>query len=197
MPVHTLPTTTGKPLSFIVCDKRSDINRVPVPAGRLIQWQCNADLICGFVASSLGMRGPQKRANIADRWEIGMVFGDKHSQMLCLDTSGTLTLIVGNSKVPLAEFIELHDGRYSIDAMPIRQLADATTTSDNRYTPSTVRIEARKLKTKTMYESWRKEYRAWRRIRPGMSDVWYSRQIAKMDIAQNKAAETIRKKMKS
>ena len=31
MPVNTLLTTTRKPAPFIVCDKRSDINRVPVP----------------------------------------------------------------------------------------------------------------------------------------------------------------------
>ena len=31
MPVYTLPATTGKHSSFIVCDKRSDVNRVPVP----------------------------------------------------------------------------------------------------------------------------------------------------------------------
>jgi hypothetical protein len=37
MPVHTLPASTGTQASFILCDRRSDINRVPVPAERLIQ----------------------------------------------------------------------------------------------------------------------------------------------------------------
>jgi hypothetical protein len=31
---------------------------------------------------------------------------------------------------------------------------------------------------------------------PGKSGVWYSRQIARMDIAHDRAAETIRKNMK-
>ena len=173
MPVHTLPATTGKPSSFIVCDKRSDINRVPVPPGRLIQWQCNADLVSGFVASSLGLRSPGRNTDSAGRREIGIVCGDKRSQMLCLEASGTLTLVVGNSKVPLAEFIEFHKGAYTLDAAPIRRLADSATTADDRYTPSNARREARKLDTQAMYESWRKEYRALRRKRPGMSDVWY------------------------
>lgn len=98
--------------------------------------------------------------------------------------------------VPLAEFIEVLDGAYSLDTAQIRRLVDASTTADNRYTPSNIMLETRKLNTQAMYESWRKEYRALRRRRPGMSDVWYSLQIAKMDVARGRDSETIRKQMK-
>jgi hypothetical protein len=196
MPVHTLSVTRSKPSSFIVCDKRSDINRVPVHPEQLIQWQCNADLVSGFVASSLGLHSPKRQTDSADRWEIGIVCGEKRSQMLCLEASGTLTLVIGSSKVPLAEFIEFHKGAYSLDAAQIRRLADSATTADDRYTPSNARREARKLDTKAMYESWRREYRALRKRRFGMSDVWYSQQIAKADVAQGRDADTIRKHMK-
>lgn len=127
---------------------------------------------------------------------MGIVRGDKRSQVLCLDVSGTLTLVVGNSRVPLAEVVEFRKGAYTLDASAIRRLADSTTTADDRYTPSNARREARKLDTQAMYESWRKENRALRKKRPGMSDVWYARQIAKMDIAKGRAAETIRRRMK-
>ena len=56
MPVHTLLRASGTAASFIVCDKRSDINRVPVSATRLRQWRCDADAVCGFIAASLGLR---------------------------------------------------------------------------------------------------------------------------------------------
>jgi len=196
MSVHTRPATTGKPSSFIVCDKRSDINRVPVPPGRIVQWQSNVDLVCRFVASSLGLRGSQKKTDSAARREIGIVCGDKRSQMLCLETSDTLTLVVGNSKLPLAEVIEFQEGTYSLDAAPIRRLADSATTADDRYTPSNAKREARKLDTQARYERWRKEYRALRKERPGMSGSWYAQRIAKMEIAQHRDAETIRKRMK-
>jgi hypothetical protein len=196
MPVHVMPARPGVQASFILCDKRRDINRVPVPAARLKQWQCNANLVSLFVASSLGLRQSVRQKDSVDQWEIGIISGDKRSQMLCLETSGTLTLVVGSSKVPLAEFIEFHEGLYSLDAAQVRRLADSATTADDRYTPSKARIEVRKLDTQAMYDSWRKEYRALRRKRPGMSDVWYSQRIAKMDIAQGRDAETIRKRMK-
>ena len=35
MPVHTVSAGTGEAASFIVCDKRNDINRVAVSARRL------------------------------------------------------------------------------------------------------------------------------------------------------------------
>lgn len=196
MPVNTLPATTGKSSSFVVCDKRSDINRVPVPPSRLIQWRCSADLVSGFVATSLGLRGSDRKTDSDGRREVGIVCGDKRSQMLCLEASGTLILVIGNNRVPLAELIKFQKGAYGIDAAPIRRLADSATTADDRYTPSNARREARKLGTQAMYGQWQKEYRALQRRRPGMSDVSCAQQIAKMDIAQGRDAETIRKRMK-
>jgi hypothetical protein len=168
---------------------------VPVPAERLIQWQCSAYSVSGFVVSSLGLRQPVGQKDSDGRWKIGTVFGDKRSQMLCFEASSTLTLVVGNSKVPLAEFIEFHDSAYSLDAAPIQRLADSASTADDRYTPSNTGSEARKIDTQAMYESWRKEYHALRKKRPDISNLWHSQQIAKMDIARNKAAETIRQRI--
>lgn len=39
MPVYTPPAGTRPAVSFVVCDKRDDINRVTVPAERLRQWR--------------------------------------------------------------------------------------------------------------------------------------------------------------
>ena len=78
---------------------------------------------------------------------------------------------------------------------PIRQLVDTATTGDSRYSPSNARRETRKLDTKALHESWRKEYRAFKKRHPGMSEVWYSQQIAKKDVAKGRSAETIRKHM--
>lgn len=195
MPVDTRSVSAGRPSSFIVCDKRNDTNRVPVSSGRLTQWQCNADLVSRFVASSLGLRVTGRHTDNAGQREIGIVRGDKRNQMLCLDTSGTLTLVIGNSQVPLAEVIGFHKGTYTLDTAAIRRLADFATTADERYTPSIDRRAARKLATQVMYETWRKAYCRLQSDRPRMSKVWYSQQIAKMDIAKNRSSETIRKRM--
>jgi len=196
MPVNILQAATGTPESFVVCDKRYDINRVVIPSQRLTQWQCSADLVCEFIAARLGLRRSVGQTCGVNRWEIGIAFGDRRSQMLCLEANGPLSLLAGNNSVPLAEVIEYHDGAYSLDGPKILQLVDAATTADPRYTPSNIRREARKQDTQTMYESWRKEYHKLQKRRPNMSDVWYSQKIARMDIAKGRNAETIRKKLK-
>jgi hypothetical protein len=196
MPVHTVRSEKNNTASFIVCDKRSDINRVPVSSRRMIQWQCNTDLVCGFIAAILGLRRSDRQTANADLWEIGMATGNKRIQMLCLQANGELALVAGNSRIPLVEFIGFTDGAYVLDVTQIRRMADSSTTADDRYTPNNSRREDRKLKTQVMYENWQKTYRALKKRSPGMSDVWYSLQIAKMDIAQSCSAETIRKKMK-
>ena len=47
---------TGPTAPWVVCDKRSDINRVPVSADRLAQWRTSADTLGRFVADGLSLR---------------------------------------------------------------------------------------------------------------------------------------------
>jgi hypothetical protein len=196
MPVHTSPAGPHGQASFIVCDKRDDINRVSVSADRLMQWRCDADAVCGFIAASLGVRRSDQHPADAGLLNIGMASGDKRSQMLCLQHSGDLALVAANNAVPLAELVGYRGGEYSVDGQMIRQLVDSATTADPRYTPSNARRETRKLDTQAMHEAWRKAYRDLKRKRPNMTDVWYSQQIAKQGIAASRSAETIRKHMK-
>ena len=196
MPVHTLQAITGVSASFVVCDKRSDINRVPVTADKLLQWRCTIDYISRFIATCLELRANDNQKAGTDLLELGIVSGDKRRQMLCLQTTDELTLVVGNDKIPLPQLIEYHDGAFSLDITIIRQMVDAATTADERHTPSVVRREARKLDTTAMYESWKKEYLALKKKHPTQSDAWCSNKIAKMAIAQDRNAETIRKQMK-
>jgi hypothetical protein len=196
MPVHTPPAGVRGQVSFIVCDKRDDINRVAVATERLTQWCCDKDTVCGFAARSLGLRRSEKASVNAQLWEIGIATGKKRTQMLCLKADDGLALIAGNNVAPFSEFVSYRNGKYLLDQAMIRLQVDAATTTDNRYTPTNARREARKLDTQAMYESWRKAYRALRNSRPKMSDVWYSLQIAKLEIAEGRDADTIRKHMK-
>ena len=67
---------------------------------------------------------------------------------------------------------------------------------DKDSTSNTVRRAARKLETGAKYRSWQTEYRRLKRERKGRPDVWYAQQIAKLPIADDCNAETIRKHMK-
>jgi len=131
MPVQTRIHPSRGAVSFIDCDKRSDVSRVTVSLERLEQWRCTTDAVSGFVAASLGLRRSDKRrpAN-ADLLEIGMATGDKRSQMLCLQKDGDLMLVAGGNKVPLVETIAYDKDAYSVDGSMIRLLVDAGTSAD-------------------------------------------------------------------
>jgi hypothetical protein len=196
MQVHTVPAGLGKAALFVVCDKREDINRVPISAERLRQWRCGVEAVGRFVARSLGMRSESQRKARDGLWELGLATGKKRSQMLCLRANGTLELVAGHNAVSLAELARFGAESYSVDGEAIRQLVDTATTGDSRYTPSNARREARKLDTQALHERWRKEYRTLKQRRPEMSDVWYSEQIARMEITPKRRAGTIRKHLK-
>lgn len=195
MPVHIVPAGTGKAASFVVCDKRDDINRVPVSAEHLRQWRCGPEAVSAFVTLSLGLRPGNLRKIGAGLWELGVVEGKKRLQMLCLRALSELELVAGNNAMPLAELMRYEAGSYAVDIARVRRLVDTATTGDGRYVPSNARRETRKLATQALHESWRKEYRTLRQRRPEMSDVWYSQQIAGTEFAKGRSAETIRRNM--
>lgn len=198
MPVHVVSRGDEPPTAYIVCDTRSDVGRVEVSLDRLQQWQCSPEMICAFVAATIGLRQSDKRRPAsADFLEIGIATGNKRSQMLCLQTGGELMLVAGGNALPLADLVAYHPGAYSLDSARVAQLVDAATTADNRYTPSNAKREARKVATQAMYKDWQKAYRALLKKHPNMSETWYAQQIAKLPVAKDRNAGTIKKNMQS
>jgi hypothetical protein len=197
MPVHTVTRANAPATSFVVCDKRSDINRVPIPAARLTLWRCDAQAVCGFFAVCLSLQQTTVQPSKDGLLPIGMARGNKRTQMLCLRVHGHLALVVGTDAMPLADVIGFEDGSFTLDHAVIRQMVDAATTADPRHTPSTAKRDARKIDTQAMYASWQKAYRALLKKSPGKSDVWYSQQIAKADKVHVRDPSTIKKHMKS
>lgn len=195
MPVQTVTRANGSVTSFVVCDKRSDTNRVPVPAARLALWRCDAQAVCGFVATCLSLQQTTVQPSEDSLLPIGMARGNKSTQMLCLRVHGHLGLVAGTNAMPLADVIGYENGSFTLDQAVIRQMVDAATTADPRHTPSTAKRDARKIDTQARYASWQKAYKALRKKRPNESDVWYSQQIAKTAIAQGRDASTIKKNM--
>jgi hypothetical protein len=69
------------------------------------------------------------------------------------------------------------------------------TTNPTKQASSSVKREHNKLQKRERDKSWQKEYKKLKRKHPNLSNTEISRRIAKMPIAQDKSAETIRKIM--
>ena len=195
MPVQTIPAGPREAARFIVCDKRSDINRVALTTAHVDQWKCDGEALARFVVEQLGLRRSRHRADASGTRPLGLAAGDTRHQMLGLRTHGDVTLVVADTAIALADLIDFDRGTYVLDTSAIRHLVDAATTADPRYTPSTTRREAHTLDTQARYARWQKAYRALKQRRPRMSDVWYARQIAKQAVAAGCQADTIRRHM--
>ena len=195
MPVQTIPAGPREAARFIVCDKRSDINRVALTTAHVDHWKCDAEALARFVVEQLGLRRSRHRVDDSETRPLGLAAGDTRHQMLGLRTRGDVTLVVADTAVALADLIDFEHGAYVLDTAAIRHLIDAATTADPRYTPSTTRREAHTLDTQARYARWETAYRALKQRRPQMSDVWYARQIAKQTVAAGCQADTIRRHM--
>ncbi|WP_419600418.1 hypothetical protein [Thiolapillus sp.] len=124
MPVHAIPVSSGEPALFIVCDKRDDIGRVPVPVSRLEQWQTSGASIADLLAGMLGLQRPNMGSSTAGRWEIGMLKGKKNSSQLILVADGTLTLSLANHSIPLTQVLALDAHGLTVDEHVLLRILD-------------------------------------------------------------------------
>ena len=181
---------------FIVCDKREDTHRVPVPADSLAQWEMSADMLGRFVAGGLSLRWKGHKPEGKDVLEIGMAGKGKRRRMLSLRMEGRLRLAAGSTELDLSRVLHFRDGSYQLEASVVQRWLNAAKDEEDPYSASRIRSEARKLDTRKQDKVLQRAYRTLKRQKPGMSDVWYARQIAKSDLGGGLSPDTIRKRMK-
>ena len=196
MPVVSLAASGDDAHFFILCEQRKDTNRVTVPVDHLLQWRFSLELVCGFVAVSLGLQRGRWQRNQAGMLEIGMVTGKKRVQMVCIEIVDRVQVVVGQNKVDLVELLAFGEGVYSLRHEMIQRLVDSSEAADRRYTPSVVRRENRKLETKALHDSWRSEYLRLKKENPEQPDSWIANKIHKLPTNKGYSPETIRKIMK-
>jgi len=124
MRVYTLTDDMRGPASFTVCDKRDDINRVPIPASLLEQWQCSGLAIADLLANLLGLRRPDTGDRSVGRWEVGLFKGKKQSSHLVLVADGGLTLRLAGHSIELADVLTLEGIGFKLDKQTLVRLVD-------------------------------------------------------------------------
>ena len=182
-------------MPWVVCDKRGDINRVPVPADRLAQWRTSAGILGRVVAGGLSIHWRGLESEGGRVLEIGVALAGNRRRMLKLRLEGELALAAGSSALPLSEVLRFGEGGYRMDDTRIRRWLDVAA-EEPPLTATRIRREARKLDTQERHKTLQKAYRTLKREKPGMSGVWYARQIARSGLGGGLRPGTIRKNMK-
>ena len=197
LPVQSVRNHAGEMVSFLLCTLRSDTNRVTVKPSRLRQWRASIERLCDFVATDLSINRSNASQDDDSLYPIGLFHGEERGQLLLLQLDTLLVLVAGDQSLHLSELIVFEGDCYRINRTLISQLVDHVAMRDERHTPSTVRREARKLKTQERNERWRKAYHKIKRENPMQTDSWIANQIARdQKLSEGKSAETIRKQMK-
>jgi hypothetical protein len=115
MPVHVTAAEDRVPAIFVVCDKREDINRVPIPRESVEQWQASGDAVADLLASLLELRRPDRGVGQAGRWNVGLLKGAKHSAHLVLVAGNELVLAVAGHSIALVDVLELAGCDFMVD----------------------------------------------------------------------------------
>ena len=198
-PVKTLTIKLGDPPRyFIACDETNYMGKIAIRIEQLQQWQINDKLLANWLLKKLKLRTIANPPKVIGESVIGSILNDHYHCHIGLSTVAVLSLKVNQLKIPLIDVLFVEDDQLIIDTAAIKSLAKQShSVTPKEYKPSVVKRETRKLETEAMYADWQKAYRELKRKHPKMNDTWISKQIAKIDIAQNRDSETIRKKMKA
>lgn len=185
--------------AFILCEDtemQSHIGRIEAPIEHLKQWQSSTKHLASVIARLLNLDSHSEQ-NTQGKIRLDMMKSSKGRRWVSLQFE-PLALEINQHLIPLNELLYFEGEQLLIDRHRVDDLLErAHLSNDKNYEPSTNKQEARKLKTKAMYQDWKDEYIKRKRAKPNASDSSISKQIAKMDIAQGKDSETIRKNMKN
>lgn len=188
------------PRAFIVCDDadmQNQIGRIQIPLERLQQWQSSVKHIATVIAELLNFKDKINVSPNQSVIKLGMMKSEKGRRWVTFNYSD-LSLEINQSTVPLEEVLYFDDRQLFIDRDYIDDLLNRVPARLNKvYSPSKTRREAKKLETQAMYQDWNDEYLKLKKLHPNKSKTWCSLQIAKMDIAKGKDAETIRRNLKT
>lgn len=114
MPVHVLAPAGAPPRAFVICDKRSDINRVSVPKDRLEQWRASGDAVADLLAHLLELQRGVGGESGVGRWEVGTLRGSRNSSHVVMRADGELKLSVAGHLIAVADVLELKGGGFTV-----------------------------------------------------------------------------------
>jgi hypothetical protein len=112
------------PTAFIVCDKRSDTNRVSIPPDHIERWQASGCSLSKLLAKLLELPVPVTNTSNSCRWEIGVFRGSKHSNHLVLTADSKLVMLATGHQLALDELLTYVNGTFKIDRRKIIRAVD-------------------------------------------------------------------------
>jgi hypothetical protein len=123
MPVHVRSGDPGLD-AFIICEERSDTNRVGIPVACLEQWQASGEGLARALAQWLSIPYAGRPGDESSTLAVGLLRGGRHSSHVQLQTAGKIALLLAGHSVPLIEVLRLEGSRFKLDHRALLGLVD-------------------------------------------------------------------------
>lgn len=128
MPVYVRPSEDGRPArAFISCDKPEDVGRVIVDLRRLQQWRVTAASLADALARLLGVSAPPVADGPGASWNLGCLKGRERLGAVVLSLTGSASLAVGETTLPLAHVLQFSPTGLYVDLEEVLRMAEAAT----------------------------------------------------------------------
>lgn len=114
-PVHTLTGDGDEVRSFVLCDRRRDINRVALRKEALEQWQASGAAVARWLSGSLALVAVDPGGGDVERWEVGLLKTGGNSAHVVLYAGSPLTLRVAGHSIALADVVDWRRGALMIE----------------------------------------------------------------------------------
>ena len=124
-PVHVVERPSGKSAAFILCDRRDDIDRVPVALDDLARWRVTVQSLADAMSGLLGSGKAIAHGGTGGGYRLGFVQGRKDRAMLHLrvDAQG-LHLVLADHVLALQDALMLRDGCLALDQRLLARRVD-------------------------------------------------------------------------
>jgi hypothetical protein len=125
MPVEWAARGSKGRRPFIVCDKRDDIERVPLDELALVRWLTGMHTLADAVAALLAGDAAAAAVTDAGRWRVGRVTGGRAAGTAHLGCeAGRPVVMVAGHTIDAELLLSLRDGRMALDVRRLAQCAD-------------------------------------------------------------------------
>ncbi len=169
---------------------------IPIERAQIQQWQFTTKQVAHWIADKLDLSGYVQRNPTTSDYHLGFNTQGK----FVLTSDAYLSLKVNQNLRPIIELLDVTDDYLGLNSGDISctNHPDKFFVEQEKPKQPSAKQQVSQSETQKTYKSWQKKYRELRLKYPNKSkhsDNWIAIEISKLQIAQGRSKDTIRKNM--
>jgi hypothetical protein len=197
MPVHRSPNIVTQAKGYIICDKKSDIGRVPVYSFLPLKtWKCSPYLLAIWLSKKLSFKKEPKKNKRTGTYELGTRIGKHGPVILELNLRSPISLSAKTHSISLAELCYFKNMALTFSDSDVSGLVNSPEPKNIKPTTNiepTNKTLLRQQDTDKKHLAIKKAYTELKASSPRQKKGWYYSIINTMSVGKGYEVDTIRK----